>query len=568
MPLPITFGPLAGPIPTSNLDTNFAAVGAMGVLSCTAAGGNALTLSPLGQQTIPLAYSNGQRFQFIAALTNTGAMTANVAALGIKPIFKDTTLGPVICTGGEVTAANAYQLWFDAALNAGLGGFHLVAAGGTGGGGGSSSNVGPWAFLQLQTTSGSSVQFTGLISATYEMYQLQIDGMVVGTSGATLGVQVSTNNGVTWITTGYNWVTISAKAGDASAGVDSNSNDSSFNLFPSAAGLSSGLPTSAEVMIYGVSSASGQTQVTFNAAANRATNNVYTVQGAGKITNTAAVNAVQLISTTGVISVGNVILYGLATTNTSSSGGGGGVTTAGVVADARNFVASFNTTTKLTITATEAIAKLAPGSSAFLGVNLSFTLNFATTGVNGLDTGSVAASKFYGIYFIYNPTANTWGTLASLNTTTPSLPAGYTAYALMGVVPTDGSAHIVAGFSQFGRGCVFQPISIFSGHNAVASLTTQSLSAAVPPIGKTVNGIIGTTQSGGVNTGVVVASDANYTDFRSGTNSFQASFSSAYPGSIVSAFTFYGVQMTTAQTIFWAAEGNNGLSMLVTGYTI
>lgn len=563
MPLPITFGPLAGPIPTSNLDTNFAAVGAMGVLSCTAAGGNALTLSPLGQQAIPLAYSNGQRFQFVAALTNTGAMTANVAGLGIKPIFKDTTLGPVICTGGEVTAANAYQLWFDAALNAGLGGFHLVAAGGTGSGGGSSGG-GAFTFLsQVQSSSTSSLQFLTGITSAQDVYALEIDQLTFTSANATLGIQFSTNAGSTWISSGYIWRAIYHASGGTVGSADSNS-DTRIILSD---GVDGTKPYSASLKIHGTSGASGYTELD-GTAGQWEGNAFYDWIPAGTIANSAQINAIQLIVNSGVIASGSATLYALATTNSSGGGTGGGVTTAGVVADARNFVASFNTTTKLTITATEAIAKLAPGSSAFLGVNLSFTLNFATTGVNGLDTGAVAASKFYGIYFIYNPTANTWGTLASLNTTTPTLPAGYTAYALMGVVPTDGSAHIVAGFSQFGRGCVFQPISIFSGHNAVASLTTQSLSAAVPPIGKTVNGMIGTTQSGGVNTGVVVASDANYTDFRSGTNSFQASFSSAYPGSIVSAFTFYGVQMTTAQTIFWAAEGNNGLSMLITGYTI
>jgi hypothetical protein len=71
-------------------------------------------------------------------------------------------------------------------------------------------------------------------------------------------------------------------------------------------------------------------------------------------------------------------------------------------------------------------------------VNL--TADITTSGANGLDTGSVAASTLYYIYVIYNPTTDTQAGLFSLSATTPTLPADYTFYEPIGKVLTDSGS--------------------------------------------------------------------------------------------------------------------------------
>jgi peptidoglycan/xylan/chitin deacetylase (PgdA/CDA1 family) len=54
------------------------------------------------------------------------------------------------------------------------------------------------------------------------------------------------------------------------------------------------------------------------------------------------------------------------------------------------------------------------------------------TGANALDTGTFAASKWYAIQVIYNPTTTTTAGLISLSRTAPTLPAGYTIFRFIG----------------------------------------------------------------------------------------------------------------------------------------
>lgn len=125
MALPHTFFTIAAPgAPASYLDDNFNAVGALTVIPCTVSGTNALTLTPAANSPVP-AYANIAAFSGIAANTNSGAVTANVAGLGVRNVYKDTSSGPAALTGNEIIAGNVFVLFFNLALNSGAGGFHL-----------------------------------------------------------------------------------------------------------------------------------------------------------------------------------------------------------------------------------------------------------------------------------------------------------------------------------------------------------------------------------------------------------------------------------------------------------
>jgi hypothetical protein len=72
-------------------------------------------------------------------------------------------------------------------------------------------------------------------------------------------------------------------------------------------------------------------------------------------------------------------------------------------------------------------------------------VNSSVNGVNGLDTGTIAASTQYAIYLIgdsrgYNLVA---GLLSLTSNAFPTLPAGYDSYRLLGFAATDSSSHFV-----------------------------------------------------------------------------------------------------------------------------
>lgn len=79
------------------------------------------------------------------------------------------------------------------------------------------------------------------------------------------------------------------------------------------------------------------------------------------------------------------------------------------------------------------------------GLPANMTINTAASGLNGLDTGTIAASTMYGVYVVASSYSNfPTGALlsASLNGTLV-LPTGYDMWRRVGFVLTDGSSHIL-----------------------------------------------------------------------------------------------------------------------------
>lgn len=126
MALPFIFAGLSTAL-MSDLDANYAALGALTAIPCTIAGTNALTLTVAANTPTIAAYHNYQPFTGVTSATNSGAVTAQVGSLGVLTVFKDTASGPVALVGGEIVSGNAITLLYDAALSGGSGGFHLLA---------------------------------------------------------------------------------------------------------------------------------------------------------------------------------------------------------------------------------------------------------------------------------------------------------------------------------------------------------------------------------------------------------------------------------------------------------
>ena len=100
--------------------------------------------------------------------------------------------------------------------------------------------------------------------------------------------------------------------------------------------------------------------------------------------------------------------------------------------------------------------------------NVGTTVNFSVVGLNGLDTGTIAASTVYYVYAIADVTETyPAGFVVSVNKTTPYLPTGYGIYRMIGtIVKTAGS--VINSFYEIGKSNtrVFRfvnPITILSG---------------------------------------------------------------------------------------------------------
>lgn len=112
-------------------------------------------------------------------------------------------------------------------------------------------------------------------------------------------------------------------------------------------------------------------------------------------------------------------------------------------------------TTQIDVDASNAIICASNGYCEKTGtVNL--TINCATTGANGLDTGSLANNTWYYLYIISD--GATVAGLASTSSTSPTLPSGYVYRYRVGAMRTGGSATFLR-IRQNGNEGFYVPVS-------------------------------------------------------------------------------------------------------------
>lgn len=126
------------------------------------------------------------------------------------------------------------------------------------------------------------------------------------------------------------------------------------------------------------------------------------------------------------------------------------------------------------------------------GVALS--INSAAVGVNGLDTGVLAANTWYSKWVIYNPTTLAVAGLLSLSATAPTMPAGYTHKARIGWTRTDSTVNkYPLSYTQFGKSARYKVaagtnmpalpfmISGVQGNTATPTWVAASSANFIPP---------------------------------------------------------------------------------------
>lgn len=170
-----------------------------------------------------------------------------------------------------------------------------------------------------------------------------------------------------------------------------------------------------------------------------------------------------------------------------------GTTTNSVPAGTYSGGLSIDVATTTTATASVGSVSVTDGLQ-YLTVTPTGGINTATLGAGGVDVLPLTASSWYTAWVIYNPTSRVANWMLSLQTTLaalkPTLPAGFTAAAAMGVLRINASSQLM-GTSQRGNSVAYIPglAGTTPGVPQVASglQTNQSvaLTGVVPPNAKT-----------------------------------------------------------------------------------
>jgi hypothetical protein len=222
-----------------------------------------------------------------------------------------------------------------------------------------------------------------------------------------------------------------------------------------------------------------------------------------------------------------------------------------------------------TLTADEVVVGAALGGQKYILSSFSKTINLATTGAGGMDTGTAPVSGYVAIYAIYNPATATAALLAANATSAvagnvyggASMPAGYTASALVSVVPTNASGQFVI-FKQLDRSIKIAQVTAFSTTTATGSPTNLSISGVVPPNAITISGA----QQVGTSTNAVVSGQL-YSD-ASGVGNEPNIANIPGAGSQITAFrdVFLAAQQTVRYGVSITA-GTLSYVLFITGYT-
>lgn len=138
-----------------------------------------------------------------------------------------------------------------------------------------------------------------------------------------------------------------------------------------------------------------------------------------------------------------------------------------------------------------AVGSILDSSKTFqLNLDVAVTIDATTTGLNGLDTGSLAASTLYNVFLVADPQSyNVTGAIISASSI-PVLPYGYGAYALIGYVATGAGSTFLKGYwtddKSTWRTFMYdapQATTITAGN--ATSYTAIDLSAFVPAVAST-----------------------------------------------------------------------------------
>ncbi|MGF6154044.1 hypothetical protein [Pseudomonas fluorescens] len=205
-----------------------------------------------------------------------------------------------------------------------------------------------------------------------------------------------------------------------------------------------------------------------------------------------------------------------------------------------------------TFTADEVVVGTSLGGQTYRLISYSKAINLATTGAGGMDTGTAPVSGFVALYAIYNPSTGASSILAANATSAvmasvyggANMPTGYTASALLAVVPTNGSSQFKT-MQVRGRSVSIGLVTVLSSTVNVA-LSALSVASAVPMNAIEVSGELGLSSSSASNLSVNIQADAQ------GCGQQNLSQALAAGGSAIGNFS--GVLLGSPQTAYTLAQ--------------
>nr|WP_315596081.1 hypothetical protein [uncultured Cupriavidus sp.] len=210
-----------------------------------------------------------------------------------------------------------------------------------------------------------------------------------------------------------------------------------------------------------------------------------------------------------------------------------------------------------TFSADEVVVESALGGLAYRVPSFSKTINLATTGAGGMDTGAAPTNGFVALYAIYNPTTSASALLATNATSAvqpevyggANMPAGYTASALVSVWPTNASGQLKVG-QQYDRRIDVSTSSVIT--TTTAGTTDVSIAAIAPRNAKFVKGYMAITATGSGNAFIVLIPTSTLS-----VGQVQQNVSPGTGGGIFYQ-SFSGLMVVTPQQIRYTFSGSAG----------
>ncbi|SPA44826.1 hypothetical protein [Cupriavidus taiwanensis] len=228
----------------------------------------------------------------------------------------------------------------------------------------------------------------------------------------------------------------------------------------------------------------------------------------------------------------------------------------GAVRNARMSVAAASAIA--TFSADEVVVETALGGLVYRLPNFSKTVNLATVGAGGMDTGTAPANGYVALYAIYNPTTGASALLAKDATSgvqpevygAANMPAGYTASALVSVLRTNGSSQLTACF-QVDRAIYIGTLTALTTSTVSGAFTSFAISSIVPPNAKAITA--GSVQAGSSATSTVAVSVA-------GSSVGFGAISASFATNSAQAYTvpMPRIALLTPQTLYYSASNTAG----------
>jgi hypothetical protein len=247
----------------------------------------------------------------------------------------------------------------------------------------------------------------------------------------------------------------------------------------------------------------------------------------------------------------------------------------------KNLFISVNGNSTVVPTADAIVLQNAGGGTARVTSFAPGNCTTATTGANALDAGSVATSTWYALYAIFNATTVTSASLLSTSFTSPALPSGYTYFARIGAVRTDGSSNLLR-VNQRGPRAQYivgsnpaNALTVANGTAGTYSLTSPTLVAIsfanfIPPTAREIHIAVNTNLNSAGLTSVELAPNtgwggANNGPFGSNLNTYPIlingpTFGICMPTTLL-------VETSTTAGAAWASVGAAGGAVIIMGWT-